>query len=71
MFIELRRHRLVGVWVVGGGDAVAAAGRGCYGRGNAVSERVGAELDGAIDSESNAVPSAEYLAGTGAMLRMG
>jgi hypothetical protein len=29
------------------------------------------QLRGAIGGESNAVPSAEYLAGTWAMLRMG
>jgi hypothetical protein len=33
--------------------------------------RFDVQLRGAMGGESNAVPSAEYLAGTGAMLRMG
>jgi hypothetical protein len=33
--------------------------------------RFDVQLGGAIGGESNAVPSAEYLAATGAMLRMG
>jgi len=56
--------------VVGRAICVAVAWRGCYGP-EMQSLRSDVQLGGAIGGESNAVPAAEYLAATGAMLRMG
>jgi len=58
--VVLNRRRYGLRWRVG-----AATGRGMQ------SLRSDVQFGGAIGGESNAVPSAEYLAGAGAMLRMG